>query len=152
MKLTMSSEMGIHAVWFLATLNVEEPVLSSAVAEGISVSESYLIKVLKRLVAARVLTSRKGKRGGYMLKQRPEQITLADIVRACEGPGGLYSCLSEERGCTEQQPHCPVCHTLRRAEEAMFDELRRTRISDLLAFGWASPIPESAPRRGGREV
>jgi DNA-binding IscR family transcriptional regulator len=41
MKLTLSSEMGIHAVWYLATLDNAEPVLSADVARGISVSESY---------------------------------------------------------------------------------------------------------------
>jgi Rrf2 family protein len=144
MKLTLSSEMGIHAVWYLATLDNAEPVLSADVARGISVSESYLIKVLKKLVSARILTSRKGKRGGYMLRKKPAQITLADIVGACEGTGDIYSCQKEDRGCLDSG-RCPICITLTRASEAMYRELNATRIADLLAHGWTIPSPATMP-------
>mgnify|MGYP002725838346 CR=1 FL=1 len=147
MKLTMSSEMGIHAVWFLATLDVGKPVLSATVAEGITVSESYLIKVLKRLVTARVLASRKGKRGGYMLKKKPHQITLGDIVEACEGSAAIYSCQKDDRGCLEARS-CLVCTTLSRASDALYSELNKTRVSDLLDHGWKTPLPASVPVRG----
>ena len=143
MKLTMSSEMGIHAVWFLATLDTGEPVLSAAVAEGISVSESYLIKVLKKLVTARILASRKGKRGGYMLKKKPQQITIGDIVDACEGTARIYYCQKEERGCLASRS-CPVCATLGRASDALYRELNGTRITDLLEHGWKTPLPTTA--------
>lgn len=142
MKLTMSSEMGIHAVWFLATLDTDEPVLSVVIAEGIAVSESYLIKVLKRLVEARILASRKGKRGGYMLRKTPRQISLGDIVQACEGSGSIYYCQKEDRGCYEKLA-CPICVTLSRASDAMYRELNATRIADLLEHGWTTPMPAS---------
>ncbi len=138
MKLTLSSEMGIHAVWYLATLDNAEPVLSADVARGISVSESYLIKVLKKLVSARILTSRKG------MRKKPAQITLADIVGACEGTGDIYSCQKEDRGCLDSG-RCPICITLTRASEAMYRELNATRIADLLAHGWAIPSPATMP-------
>lgn len=135
MKLTMSSEMGIHSVWFLATLDSENPVLSSDIARSIRVSETYLIKVLKKLVSARLLVSRKGKNGGYRLRKKSTAITLSDVVRACEGDDDIYTCLDEERGCLNDRA-CPVCLTLRRAETAMFNELSKTSIADLVRFGW----------------
>lgn len=140
MKLTMSSEMGIHAVWYVAASDGDMLVLSSSIAKGISVSDSYLIKVLKRLVAARILTSRKGKKGGYRMRQKPEEVSLADLVRACEGTEEIYSCLSEERGCSEHAPNCPVRQALHRASQAMYEELKRTTVADLLVFGWASSL------------
>lgn len=145
MKLTMSSEMGIHSVWFLAMLESEKPVLSSDIARAIMVSETYLIKVLKRLVSARVLISRKGKNGGYGLRKQTDQITLADVVRACEGDDDMFTCLDEERECGNERG-CPVCVTLRRAESAMFKELSGTTIADLVRFGWAPEVPESTRR------
>jgi len=139
MKLTMSSEMGIHAVWFLAGCEEGVPVLSSRVAREIAVSESYLIKVLKRLVVARILISRKGKKGGYRVRTKPGEISLADIVEACEGTEEIYSCLNEERGCTEHSPNCPVRGALRKASRAMYDELKRVTIADLLTFSGSLP-------------
>lgn len=140
MKLTMSSEMGIHAVWFLATIGTGEPVLSSLVAQGIGVSETYLIKVLKRLVVSRVLISRKGKKGGYRLRRTPAEISLSDIVIACEGDSEMYSCLHEERACVNARA-CPVCATVDRATRAFYAELAGTSIADLVAFGWTPELP-----------
>ena len=143
MKLTMSSEMGIHAVWFLAVVGTGEPVLSSLVARSISVSETYLIKVLKRLVAARILASRKGKKGGYRLRRAPEEITLADIVIACEGGDDMFTCLHEERECFNERA-CPICNTIIRATRAFYAELASTSITDLVAFGWTPELPGDA--------
>lgn len=143
MKLTMSSEMGIHAVWFLATVGTGEPVLSSLVAKGIGVSETYLIKVLKRLVVSRILASRKGKKGGYRLRRPPEEISLAHIVLACEGDNDMFTCLNEERVCLNERA-CPVCATIGRATRALYAELDRTSIADLVSFGWTPALPTDA--------
>jgi len=145
MKLTMSSEMGIHAVWFLAEINAESPVLSSYIAESIKVSESYLIKVLKRLVVSKVLNSRKGKKGGYLLRRPPEEISLKDVILACEGDDGFYECLHEERECGSEAG-CPVRQTLARGRAAMYAELDKTTIADLVQFHWPSAIPQMPQR------
>ena len=146
MKLTMSSEMGIHAVWFLAELNAESPVLSSYIAESIQVSESYLIKVLKRLVASKVLNSRKGKKGGYLLRRPPEEISLKDVILACEGDDGFYECLHEERECG-RETNCPIRQTLARGRTAMYAELDKTTFADLVQSRWPRTISEM-PVRG----
>ena len=137
MKLTQSSEMGIHAIWYLAMAAQEGPVLSSNVAKTISVSESYLIKVLKRLVEARLLGSRKGKNGGYFLRKEASEISPADIVAACEGTEAIYKCLKEDRECETEKSECPVCSTLTRASQAMYQELAKTFIDDLVEFALA---------------
>lgn len=150
MKLTMSSEMGIHAAWFLAMEGSVSPMLSTTLASRIQVSETYLIKVLKRLVEARLLESRKGKSGGYRLKKPAANITLADIVRACEGDDDLYQCLHDERKCLNTRVTCPVCVTVLRAEHAMYDELARTTVQDLLDFCTVRgvPVPPRASQAG----
>jgi Rrf2 family protein len=152
MKLTMSSEMGIHAVWFLAALNSEAPVLSSLIAERIDVSESYVIKVLKRLVEARILVSRKGKKGGYRMHKLPADVSLADIILACETDEVLYSCLCTERGCEEHRQICPITDAMKRAENAMYAELRATTVADLVAFEWPAAKSESGSDCEAKEV
>jgi Rrf2 family protein len=148
MKLTMSSEMGIHAVWFLAAANRKEPVLSAEIAGGICVSETYLIKVLKRLVRGKILGSRKGKKGGYVLKKKAADISLADVVSSCEDTGAIYECSTETRGCVEQSVFCPVRAALARAQQAMITELQRTSIADLMSSDWGgtrTPTLQDAP-------
>jgi Rrf2 family protein len=144
MKLTQSSEMGIHAVWFLAMEGGVTPMLSTDLAHRINVSETYLIKVLKRLVGAKILDSRKGKKGGYRLRRLPATVTLADVVRACEMDDDIYVCQHDDRSCKNQITTCPVAVTMAKAEQAMFDELSRTSIADLVDFCMVrgNPVPQ----------
>jgi len=139
MKLTMSSEMGIHAVWLLAARGGDRPLLSRTIAQMLKVSETYLTKVLKKLVEARILTSRKGRMGGYLLRKGPEEVSLAAVVAACEGGEELFECIREDRGCQTAIQDCPVRGALRRAQQAMYDVLAQQTIAGLLSCSW--PVP-----------
>lgn len=139
MKLSMSSEMGIHAVWFLAQQPPDVPVQSTLLAGAIGASETYLTKVLHRLADARILKSKKGKSGGFLMGRAGEQITLADVVKACEADEPLYSCQREQRGCSGSLSQCPICVAVSRAQTFLFDELAKTSIADLVAYGWRGP-------------
>ncbi|WP_372346576.1 Rrf2 family transcriptional regulator [Streptomyces sp. KL116D] len=56
-------------------------------AEAYALPEPYLAKYLKRLVAAGVLTSTSGPRGGYRLAKPADQTTGLAVVEAVEGTG-----------------------------------------------------------------
>ncbi len=49
-------------------------------------------KLMKLLARAGLLTSLRGGRGGYLLARGPEAISLADVIRAVDGPPGLIEC------------------------------------------------------------
>jgi len=49
-------------------------------------------KVLKTLTRAGVLESQRGAKGGYSLAQRPEQLTVAEMITAIDGPLALTQC------------------------------------------------------------
>lgn len=50
-----------------------------------SVPANYLVQILSELRNGGLITSRRGKRGGYVLARAPEKITLYDIVKLIEG-------------------------------------------------------------------
>ncbi len=50
-----------------------------------SVPANYLVQILSELRNGGLITSRRGKQGGYALARAPEQITLYDIVKLIEG-------------------------------------------------------------------
>ncbi|GAB1488152.1 RrF2 family transcriptional regulator [Opitutaceae bacterium] len=50
-----------------------------------SVPANYLVQILSELRNGGLITSRRGKQGGYALARPPEQITLYDIVKLIEG-------------------------------------------------------------------
>ncbi len=70
----------------MASQDSDEPTASHIIAEKRKISERFLLKVLKPLVAARVLTSAKGPHGGYRLAKPANQITLLEVMEAVDGP------------------------------------------------------------------
>jgi len=54
-------------------------------AEVEAVPANYLVQILSELRNGGLITSRRGKQGGYALARPPEDITLYDIVKLIEG-------------------------------------------------------------------
>ena len=86
MRLTRASSYALHAVAYMAQQKSDRPVASHRIAHERGIPERFLLKVLKPLVSARVLTSIKGPNGGYRLARSPNDITLLEIVEAVDGP------------------------------------------------------------------
>src|SRR2546423_4471301 len=87
MKLTRASSYALHAVAYMAAQKQQDkPVASHHIARARGIPERFLLKVLKPLVSARVLSSVKGPNGGYRLAKPPTQITLLEILEAVDGP------------------------------------------------------------------
>ena len=49
----------------------------------------------------------RGARGGFKLARRPEQITVADIIGAVDGPISLTQCIERGPGFCELEALCP---------------------------------------------
>jgi len=75
----------IQALTFIAIHNKKEPVSHLELTRHIHISTSYLSKIMTLLTKARLLNAHRGPSGGFTLNLPPEQITLLDIVEACEG-------------------------------------------------------------------
>ena len=62
------------------------PVKGDALAAAQSIPAKFLENILADLRHARLVRSQRGSEGGYWLAQPAEDITLADVIRAVEGP------------------------------------------------------------------
>jgi FeS assembly SUF system regulator len=56
-------------------------------------------KILKLLVNANVLISTRGAKGGYVLARMPEEISVATVISALEGPIALTECSISQQNC-----------------------------------------------------
>ena len=86
MKFTRGSRYALHALVHLAQEGGGRPIASHAAARAHGIPEHVLLKVLRPLVAARVLRSLRGSNGGYCLAKPARDITLLEVIEAVGGP------------------------------------------------------------------
>ncbi len=65
-------------------------------------------KILKTLAQQGILDSRRGIKGGYRLARKPEEISVAQIIRALEGPIAVTECNDRLRGGCDLETGCSV--------------------------------------------
>lgn len=88
-------------------------------------------KVLKKLLESGLLTSHRGIKGGYSLAKKADQISVADIIAAIEGPIALTEC-SEHVNVCEVERCCPIKSNQRVVSEVVRGALEKVTLADLL--------------------
>jgi Rrf2 family protein len=128
MKLTRASSYAIHALAFMGTQKSTKPVASHHIAQARGIPERFLLKVLKPLVAARVLHSIKGPNGGYRLAKSPSDISLLEVLEAVDGPiRGQASFTEFSNGLDKRLEQ--ICN---QAADQVRKQFGKVRISELL--------------------
>jgi len=96
----------IRAMTRLAMLRPDGYVLLDELCEGTDLPRHFVAKIFQDLVRKGLLTSAKGRGGGFALASPPNQITLYDIVGHVDGVESLDACVVGMAKCNDQQP-CP---------------------------------------------
>ena len=99
-------------------------------------------KILKILAREGLLISHRGAKGGYSLVRRGERISIAEIVKAMEGPLAMTECIEAPGEC-RHEPVCGLRTSWHRINEIVFEALNSTTLSDL-----TGPLP--GPMGGDR--
>lgn len=143
-RLSDGVEAALHCALLLAHVPTGRVLPGKSLAGFHGVSESYLLKHLRALTAARVIDAVPGPRGGYRLARAPEQISLLDIVEAIDGHGPAFVCRELRRrgpGKTKDpcayRADCFIKSRMLAAETAWRDALRLQTVADLMADGEA---------------
>lgn len=93
--LSRKSKYAINALLYIARHKDEDrPVLAAEIAEGENIPHKFLEAILLDLKNAGLLRSKRGRNGGYFLKEAPENISLAKVMRLFDGPIALLPCVS----------------------------------------------------------
>jgi Rrf2 family protein len=96
--ITREADYAVRCVLYLArhpskVSNVKE------ITEPMQVPQSFLAKILQRLVKAGIVQSVRGAGGGFRLAKKPEDITLYDVIKATSGSLFINACVVDERNC-----------------------------------------------------
>ncbi len=108
----------------------------------------FLEAILLELSRNQVVTSRRGKFGGYTLGRPANEISFAEVIRVLDGPLALAPCVSPRLG-FRKCDDCPDLHAcslreaLLRARDATADVLEGYSLADAAASGTE---PAAQPR------
>jgi len=84
-RTTAKADYAVRAAVELAASG-DAPVSAERIAEAQGIPVNFLENILLDLRRAGIVESRRGSAGGYLLAKPADEIALADVVRAVEGP------------------------------------------------------------------
>src|SRR5215210_8346996 len=86
MRISAKADYAVRAALELAASPDGKPIKGEQLSEAQDIPLQFLEHILLELKHARLVRAKRGARGGYWLARSPRDITLADVIRAVEGP------------------------------------------------------------------
>jgi Rrf2 family protein len=85
-RITAKADYAVRAAAELAAAEGTGPVKGERIATAQDIPLKFLENILSELRTAGIVASRRGAEGGYWLDRPASEITVADVLRAVEGP------------------------------------------------------------------
>lgn len=128
-----SAKYAIKAIIYLGIHSSKaNKILTREMFEEIQVSESYLAKILQELSRRGIVSSTKGRHGGFYLSEDNLDHTLMDIVRAVDGDQSVDSCLLGISNCNLDNP-CALHETIGKGKTEFNRKLEKAVIRDIIS-------------------
>ena len=140
------SKLADYGTVILTTLLQKPGQVQSAadIAASIRVPVTTVSKILKTLTREGLVLSLRGAKGGYTLSRCPEQISMAQVIEAMDGPIGMTEC-SITPGLCARESYCPVRTNWQRVNTIVLQALQQVTLDQMV-----QPVPKStigAPAR-----
>jgi Rrf2 family protein len=129
--LSQTAEYALRAALFLAERGDETPARVGDLARALRVPQNYLSKTLHQLAKAGVLSSSRGKRGGFRLARDPRRIPLLEIVAPFERLTERSRCILGRSVCSDQSG-CAAHERWKAVTELNTAFFRDTTLQDLV--------------------
>lgn len=134
MKISTKGRYGLRAMFEIAKVYEQGPVLMSTISKNQGISRKYLHSLLTSLKSAGLVRSVLGSRGGFLLSKPPSQITVKEIVTVLEGSLSPVDCVDfveDERIC-ERMGICPTLSVWVVLKKVINDLLSCITLEDIL--------------------
>ncbi len=131
MKLSTRGRYGLRALLDLALHQGEGLVLLKDIARRQEVSLPYLEHLIAPLIAAGLVKSTRGARGGVLLLRSPSDIKLSEIIQLLEGSIAPVDCVNDPKVC-HRSGSCVTRDIWIEMKVAMSQVLDSTTLQDLV--------------------
>jgi len=129
--LSKSSQYAIRAVLYLSLNSNEERKYSpKEIAKAMDIPAPFLAKTLQELTKRNLITSVKGRNGGFYLSKENRHHTLISIVDSIDGIDKFQECILGLTVCSNDNP-CSLHHAISPLRKKMIEELTFKTIDDL---------------------
>jgi Rrf2 family protein len=140
-RVSAKVDYAVRAAVELAAAEPGQAVKAEAIAEAQGIPRKFLDNILQGLRQAGLVESRRGPDGGHRLSRDPSAVTIADVIRAIDGPmaniGGLPPESFEPPGAAA--PLREVWVAVRSSLRAV---LEATTLADVVAGELPEPVTE----------
>ncbi|MCB0875380.1 MAG: Rrf2 family transcriptional regulator [Solirubrobacterales bacterium] len=86
MRISAKADYAVRAALELAAAPDGKPVKGTRIAEAQEIPLQFLEHILLDLKRAGMIRTKRGANGGYWLAEDPAEVSVADVIRAVEGP------------------------------------------------------------------
>ena len=107
MFLSRTSQYAIQALVYLAMQPRSMPVLARDIARSLNVSATYLSKIMQSLSKGMLLSSQRGRQGGFCLREGVEKVGLMEILAHTERALFTQDCVLGLKACSDETA-CPM--------------------------------------------
>ncbi len=129
-KISRRTDYAVRVLLSLAKHADESPHSVQMIVEEMLIPLTFVKRIVADLVRAGLINSQRGSKGGLWLARPAEEITLLDVVEACDEPVTVSQCIDDPDFCP-LSTDCPVRRRWARLRSLLRKELQRTTIAQL---------------------
>ncbi|NML74447.1 Rrf2 family transcriptional regulator [Rhizobium sp. S-51] len=146
--ISQKAKYALRALTALARAETGDPLQISDIADRQKIPKKFLEQILLDLKRNGMVTSRRGKQGGYLLLRPASDITYGEVLRLIDGPIAPLPCLSitAYRRCEDcaGEKDCEIRHVFARVADETRAVLFSTTIADAITAPASSDVMELA--------
>tara|TARA_B100000315_G_scaffold260763_1_gene324976 strand:+ start:6094 stop:6552 length:459 start_codon:yes stop_codon:yes gene_type:complete len=142
LKLSKKTDYGLIAMQHIATVKPSRAVNTKEIAHQYNIPVELLAKVLQCLAKNGLIMSQNGPKGGYVSR---EEVTIADVISAIEGPIRITECMHEPNEPCQQLETCNIRSPLQFIQTSFVRLLESMTIEDMAAQNALISIASATP-------
>jgi Rrf2 family protein len=154
--LSQKAKYALKALLALAGSAEDELLQANDIAEMQNIPKKFLDLILLELRRHKLVDSRRGKKGGYLLGRPAKSITIGEVVRIVDGPLAPIPCASVTayRPCADCDDvrSCAVRRMMRRVRDAASEILDNTTLAEAAGAKTATKTRATRARRPARQL
>ncbi|MDY0120506.1 MAG: Rrf2 family transcriptional regulator [Sulfurimonas sp.] len=132
MLMTRASEYALLSLIVLS--KASSPLDSETLSRELSISKSFLAKILQSLAKSDILQSFKGANGGFTLNKLPREISMLDVMMSVEGKApAVFDCSPAMENCpSDKADICSIWPFLNKLQGKIDTFLANLTLADIL--------------------